>query len=189
MRYEQYGTGAYLYVGDVKLKASSAGRDCSLPQLKKRLGEYQQPPSNLNIAEVKPEYLDNLSPKRREYFEQRSKYNSQGGSIMEIKDRHIIEMRKLQEDQKQRREEIIKGDWRGKGALLNAVRSAVGNEQAKEREELTSQHKEELERLKIEPFPEFDQWQQQRLEVERMERVRVEHERESKQERSHRLSM
>ena len=98
-------------------------------------------------------------------------------------------MRKLQVDQQQRREEIIKGDWRGKGVLLNAVRSAVGSEQAKEREELTSQHKQELEKLKIEPFPEFDQWQQQRLEVEWMERVRVEQERESKQERSHGLSM
>jgi Relaxase/Mobilisation nuclease domain len=189
MRYEQYGTGAYLYVGDVKLKASSAGRDCSLPQLKKRLGEYQQPPSNLNIQTVEPEYLDNLSPERREYFEQRTKYNNQGGSTTEIKDRQIEEMRKLQAEQKQRREEIIKGDWRGKGALLNAVRFAVGSEQAKEREELTSQHKEELEKLKIEPFPEFDQWQQQRLEVEQMERVSIEQECESKQERSHGLSM
>jgi Relaxase/Mobilisation nuclease domain len=189
MRYEQYGTGAYLYVGDVKLKASSAGRDCSLPQLKKRLGEYQQPSSNLNIQKVEPEYIDNLPPERREYFEQRSKYNDGSGSTIEIKDRQIEEMRKLQAEQKQRREEITKGDWRGKGALLNAVRSAVGSEQAKEREELTSQHKEELERLKIEPFPEFDQWQQQRLEVERTERVRVAQEKESKQERSQGLSM
>ena len=189
MRYERYGTGAYLYVGDVKLKASSAGRDCSLPQLKKRLGEYQQPLSNLNIAKVESEYINNLPPERREYFEQRTKYNNQGGSTIEIKDRQIEEMRKLQADQKQRREEIIKGDWRGKGALLNAVRSAVGSEQATEREELTSQHKNELEILKVEPFPDFDQWQQQRLEVEQMERVRVEQKRESEQERSHGLSM
>jgi hypothetical protein len=189
MRYEQYGTGAYLYVGDVKLKASSVGRDCSLPQLEKRLGEYQQPPSNLNVQKVEPEYLDNLSPEKREYLEQRTKYSNQGGSTTEIKDRQIEEFRKLQEDQKQRREEIVKGNWRGKGALLNAVRSAVGSEQTKEREELTSQHKEELEKLKIEPFPEFNQWQQQRLEVERMERVSIEQERESKQERSHGLSM
>jgi hypothetical protein len=145
--------------------------------------------ANLNVQKVEPEYLDDLSPERREYFEQRTKYNNQGSSTTEIKDRHVAEMRKLQVDQQQRREEIIKGDWRGKGVLLNAVRSAVGSEQAKEREELTSQHKQELEKLKIEPFPEFDQWQQQRLEVEWMERVRVEQERESKQERSHGLSM
>lgn len=189
MRYEQYGTGAYLYVGEVKLKASSAGRDCSLPQLKKRLGEYQQPPSNLNIQIIKPEYIDNLSPERREYFEQRSKYNSQRGSTVEIKERHIEEIRKLQVDQQKRREEITKGDWRGKGALLNAVRSAVRSEQSKERDELTEQQKAELEEVKIEPFPEFDQWQQERAEVDRMEIVRVEQEREMEEERGYEISM
>ncbi len=189
MRYEQYGTGAYLYVGDVKLKASSAGRDCSLPQVKKRLGEYQQPPSNLNVQKVEPEYLDNFSPEKREYFEQRTKYNNQGGSTTEIKDRQIEEMRKLQTDQKQRRDEIIKGDWRGKGALLNAVRSAVASEQEKERDEMTERHGQELEKVKVEPFPDFNQWQQQRAEVDRMDRVRVEQERESQEERDYGMSM
>ncbi len=189
MRYEQYGTGAYLYVGDVKLKASSAGRDCSLPQVKKRLGEYQQPPSNLNVQKVEPEYLDNLSPEKREYFEQRTKYNNQGGSTTEIKDRQIEEMRKLQTDQKQRRDEIIKGDWRGKGALLNAVRSAVASEQEKERDEMTERHGQELEKVKVEPFPDFNQWQQQREEVDWVERVRVEQERESQEERSYGMRM
>jgi Relaxase/Mobilisation nuclease domain len=189
MRYEQYGIGAYLYVGDVKLKASSAGRDCSLPQLKKRLGEYQQPPSNLNIQKIEPEYLDDLSPERREYFEQRAKYNDGSGLRIDVKNRHIEEMRKLQEDQKQRREEIIKGDWRGKGVLLNAVRAVVGSEQAKERAELRMEQLDELAGLKVAPFPDFDQWQQQRLEVERIERARVEQERERKQERGHGLSL
>lgn len=189
IRYEQYGTGAYLYVGDVKLKASSAGRDCSLPQLKKRLGEYQQPPSNLNIAKVEPEYIDNLPPERREYFEQRTKYNSQAGSTVEIKDRQIEEMRKLQIDQKQKREEIVTGDWRGQGKILNALRSAVASEQKKERDEMTKRHGEELEEVKVEPFPDFNQWQQQREEVDRMERVRVEQERESQEERSYGMRM
>jgi hypothetical protein len=189
MRYEQYGTGAYLYVGDVKLKASSAGRDCSLPQLKKRLGEYQQPPNNLNVQKVEPEYIDNLPPERREYFEQRTKYNNQGGSTIEIKDRQIEEMRKLQEEQKQRREEIVKGDWRGQGKILNALRSAIATEQGEERDEMSKRHGEELEKVKVEPFPDFDQWQQQRAEVDRVEIVRVEQERESKQERGQGLSM
>jgi hypothetical protein len=176
-------------VGDVKLKASSAGRDCSLPQLKKRLGEYQQPPNNLNVQKVEPEYIDNLPPERREYFEQRTKYNNQGGSTIEIKDRQIEEMRKLQEEQKQRREEIVKGDWRGQGKILNALRSAIATEQGEERDEMSKRHGEELEKVKVEPFPDFDQWQQQRAEVDRVERVRVDQERETKQERSQGLSM
>jgi hypothetical protein len=187
MRYEQYGTGAYLYVGDVKLKASSAGRDCSLPQLTKRLGEYQQPSSDLNVQTIEPEYIDKLSPERREYFEQRSKYNSQRGSTVEIKDRHIEEMRKLKVDQQKRREEIVTGDWRGKGALLNALRSAVASEQEKERDEMIERHGEELEKVKVEPFPEFYQWQQERAEVDRVEIVRVEQERE--EERGYGMSM
>jgi Relaxase/Mobilisation nuclease domain len=187
MRYEQYGTGAYLYVGDVKLKASSTGRDCSLPQLTKRLGEYQQPSSDLNVQTIEPEYIDKLSQERREYFEQRSKYNSQRVSTVEIKDRHIEEMRKLKVDQQKRREKIVTGDWRGKGALLNALRSAVASEQEKERDEMIERHGEELEKVKVEPFPEFYQWQQERAEVDRVEIVRVEQERE--EEKGYGMSM
>jgi hypothetical protein len=108
---------------------------------------------------------------------------------IEIKDRQIEEFRKLQEDQKQRREQIVKGDWTGQGKLLNALRSAIASEQEKERDEINKRHGEELEKVKVAPFPDFDQWQQQRAEVDRVEIVRVEQERESKQERGQGLSM
>lgn len=189
MRYEQYGTGAYLYVGEVKLKASSAGRDCSLPQVQKRLGAYQQPPNNLNIAVLEPEYLDNLPPERQEYFEQRAKHHHQRGTGIEIKDRHLAELSKLQANQKQRRTELMVGDWRGNGSLLNALRSAVASEQAQERDELIEQHKEELEELKVAPFPDFDQWQREREIVERMERISAEQEREQREERDDGMRM
>ena len=71
------------------------------------------------------------------------------------------------------------------GKLLNAVRSAVASEQEKEREELKIEQREELEKLKLEPFPDFNQWQQHREEVERVVRVRVEQERESKPEQDY----
>lgn len=73
--------------------------------------------------------------------------------------------------------------------MLNAVRSAVGSEQSKERDELTEQQKVELEKVKIEPFLEFHQWQQERAEVDRMEIVRVEQEREREEERGYGMSM
>jgi hypothetical protein len=172
MRYEQYGTGAYLYVGEVKLKASSAGRDCSLPQVQKRLGEYQQQPNNLNIAQVQPEYMDNLPPDKLEYFQQRTNYNKRKGSTTDTKDRHLEESRKLKEDQKKTREEITVGNWQGKGDLLNALRAVVAEEQESEREKLRERQREEMERLKVEPFPDFDDWkglrmrEQQKLEIE-----------------------
>jgi Relaxase/Mobilisation nuclease domain len=175
MRYEQYGTGAYLYVGEVKLKASSAGRDCSLPQVQKRLGEYQQPSNNLNIAQVQPEYMDNLPPDKLEYFQQRTNYNNRKGSTTDTKDRHLEESRKLKEDQKKTRQEITVGDWRGKGDLLNALRAVVAEEQESERERLRERQREEMEGLKVEPFPEFEDWkglrirQQKQLESQQRE--------------------
>ena len=41
MRFERKGSGAILWVGDQPVKASSAGRDCSMSALQKRLGEFQ----------------------------------------------------------------------------------------------------------------------------------------------------
>jgi hypothetical protein len=172
MRYEQYGTGAYLYVGEVKLKASSAGRDCSLPQVQKRLGEYQQPSNNLNIAQVQPEYIDNLPPDKLEYFQQRTKYNQRRGSITDTKDQHLQELSKLKEEQKKTRQEITVGDWQGKGDLLNALRAVIAEEQEAEREKLRERQREEMDRLKVEPFPDFEDWkgcrmrEQQKLEIE-----------------------
>jgi Relaxase/Mobilisation nuclease domain len=173
MRYEQYGTGAYLYVGEVKLKASSAGRDCSLPQVQKRLGEYQQPPTNLNIQDTKPELMDNLSPEQREYFHQKLKYNErQKISTTPVKDRHVEQSQNLKVEQKSRREEIMGGDWQGKGDLLNALRAVVAEDQEGEREELRERQREEMDKLKVQPFPEFENWkglrvrEEQKLEVE-----------------------
>ena len=41
MRLERKGSGAILWIGDQPVKASSAGRDCSMSALQKRLGEFQ----------------------------------------------------------------------------------------------------------------------------------------------------
>ena len=41
MRFERKGSGAILWVGDQPVKASSAGRDCSMSALQKRLGEFE----------------------------------------------------------------------------------------------------------------------------------------------------
>ena len=40
MRFERKGSGAILWIGDEPVKASSAGRDCSMSALQKRLGEF-----------------------------------------------------------------------------------------------------------------------------------------------------
>lgn len=159
MRYEQYGTGAYLYVGETKLKASSAGRDCSLPQVQKRLGAYQQPSRGLNIQAIQPQLMDNLPPERREYFEQKLKHNGKKGATTGVKDRHIEEWRKLKSEQRNRREELTSISWRGQGKSLNILRAAIAKEQEQERSKLRQQQREEMKEFQVEPFPSFEEWQ------------------------------
>jgi hypothetical protein len=166
MRYEQYGTGAYLYVGETKLKASSAGRDCSLPQVQKRLGAYQQPPRGLNIPESQPQLMDNLPPERREYFEQRLKHSSKKRPSTEVKERHIEEWRKLKEEQRTRREDLTSISWRGQGKSLNILRAAIAKEQEQERSELRARQREEMKEFQVEPFPSFEEWQRENEERE-----------------------
>jgi Relaxase/Mobilisation nuclease domain len=162
MRYEQYGTGAYLYVGETKLKASSAGRDCSLPQVQKRLGAYQQPPRGLNIQPLQPQLMDNLPPERRKYFEQKLKHTNryQTGATTDIKDRHIEEWRKLKSEQRIRREDLTSISWRGQGKSLNILRAAIAKEQEQERSNLREQQRSEMKEFQVEPFPSFEEWQQ-----------------------------
>ena len=45
IRFEKKGSGALLWVGDQPVKASAAGRDCSMSALQKRLGEYVPGPT------------------------------------------------------------------------------------------------------------------------------------------------
>jgi hypothetical protein len=47
MRFERKGSGAILWVGDQPVKASGAGRDCSMSALQKRLGDFEpaKPPA------------------------------------------------------------------------------------------------------------------------------------------------
>jgi len=179
MRYEQYGTGAYLYVGETKLKASSAGRDCSLPQVQKRLGTYQQPPRGLNIQAIQPQLMDNLPPERREYFEQKLKHNSKKRPSTEVKDRHIEEWRKLKSEQCIRREDLTSISWRGQGKSLNILRAAIAKEQEQERDKLREQQRSEIKEFQVEPFPSFEEWQrvteeqEQTIVQERLEEEKI----------------
>ena len=175
MRYEQYGSGAYLYVGDVKLKASSVGRDCSLPQLKKRLGEYQ-PPGILVVTKVEPQLMDGLSKERQKYIKQRFIYETaRKESRIALKEKQLEELRELQVDQRTRREKLVTGDWRGRGELLNALRSEIATEQEQERDELGERQWGKMEDAKVEPFPDLEDW----LSRENQRQIQVDAERQS----------
>jgi hypothetical protein len=104
--------------------------------------------------------MNSLPSDRQKYFEERSRYNDRSGSKIHIKNRHIEEFRKLELGQERKQEEIIEGKYRGKGILLDTIRT----EQKQERDLLKRQQAKELVELKVEPFLEFDQWWQQIIE-------------------------
>ncbi len=68
MRFEKKGSGALLWVGDQAVKASDAGRDCSISALQKRLGEYRPGPTVAPPpARPRPLLLEPASPLVKRY--------------------------------------------------------------------------------------------------------------------------
>jgi Relaxase/Mobilisation nuclease domain len=162
MRYERYGQGAYLYVGDTRLKASSAGRDCSLPNLQKRLGEYQ-PAEAVDLQTYEPQPLDYLPAEQQDYIRQRAIYQTAWKAERSAqKDHHLQQSQQLQVAQQTRRENLTTGDWRGQGAVLNALRAAIAVEQQQERVDLGELQRLEVEELKVLPYPDFEDWREQK---------------------------
>jgi Relaxase/Mobilisation nuclease domain len=159
MRYERVGNGAYLYVGETKLKASSAGRDCSLPNMQKRLGDYEES-QGYEVAEVEVQALEHLPPEQQDYIRQRAAHRqSLRETARSQKNQHIQQSKGLRDEQKTRREDLTAGNsWKGQGEVLNALRSAIALEQERERQELRERQVQERATLKVAPFPEFEEW-------------------------------
>src|SRR5204862_5200565 len=58
MRFERKGSGAVLWVGEVAVKASTAGRDCTMAALEKRLGDFTPPRDDLVVRPMPPGPVD-----------------------------------------------------------------------------------------------------------------------------------
>ena len=161
MRYAKKGGGAVVFVGDVAIKASSIDRNASLSKLEKRLGEYQPAPEEQEIKKREPEPLIPDFPRLKEFIEKRQDYlrlRKEARRLLETKKER--EQKALEAKQKAQRDEILKGDWRGKGQILNAMRSVLAKEQKEEREALKKRHQKENEeyRQQFPPYPYFEDW-------------------------------
>lgn len=164
MRYEMTGSGASLFVGDVQVKASSAHPGASLPRLQKRLGMYEPSSQSLRLAERAPEPIRNDIPGWETYITGRKAHHAaQETARVEQKSRQEAEYRRLAEDQRARREEVLTGNWRGRGTLRNTTQSILAAGQAAEKAALKERHKAEREQLRQQyrPYPDLEQWQQQ----------------------------
>lgn len=175
MRYEKTGSGATLFVGDVGVKASSADRDASLSKLQKRLGAYQPPPQRQQVAQREPEPIKPDVPGWKDYITGRkAHYAEKNAAKLALDKRQEQERKQIAEQQKARRDELMRGNWKGKGEVLNAMRSVIAAEQAAEKAALKEKHQKQREQhqQQFRPYPDLEQWQRMQKSPELAEQWR-----------------
>ena len=145
MRFEKKGSGALLWVGDQPVKASAAGRDCSMSALQKRLGEFE-PAKDATRAVTRTRALEPIIPGSRlgavhrgtapalpgAFKRPREEDTAAAGGVAIYGTRHRRE-----------RADIFGGSWKGRGPLLNATRSSLAARQAAEKAEQRERQKRE----------------------------------------------
>jgi len=147
-RYERKGSGALLVVGDTQVKASSAGRECSLGALKKRLGEYEPAAAATVTVDRKPEPIRPGALAWDEYItDRKAHYTAKSREQAEMHRRHDDERQAQAEQQRTQRREVLGGNWKNKGELLNAMRSVMAADQAKGKVEMRERQRREREAL------------------------------------------
>ncbi len=146
MRYEKTGSGATVFVGDVGVKASDVDRNASLAKMQKRLGAYQPAPQRQQVAQREPEPIKPDVPGWKDYITGRKAHYAEKNAAKLAQDKRQEQERKqLAEQQKARRDELMRGNWKGKGEVLNAMRSVIAAEQAAEKAALKEKHQKERE--------------------------------------------
>lgn len=160
MRYVKEGSGAKIYLGDQPVKASTAGYWCSFPKLSKRLGTFE-PASGVVPVPRKSEPIRPDMPGWDDYDSARlaSKADRQR-KMREAKERHAQERSDLRMAQARIRADIAEKDWRGKGELLNAIRSVAASNRKKAELDLREKQSRELESIKahLPAWPPYEEW-------------------------------
>jgi hypothetical protein len=178
-KYHQKGTGAIVTIGETTIKASSIDRAASFSTLQKRLGTYEPPLQDLAIAPISPQPLtENMLPGWSEYTQIRTDYYTNKTTDADLlRERWDEQNRQLAQQQRQEREELLSGRWQGKGAILNALRHTLAEDQKEEKQKLQQQQEAERERLreKYQPFPSFEEWQRLRGRPDLAEQWRYRH--------------
>ena len=138
LRYPRKGSGAVLWVGETAVKASRAGRECSLLAVERRLGPYQPAPEGLTVAVRPPEPDVPEAPRWAEYHAAReARQRHKRAAAQAQRATQAGERAALRAAHRNQREALWRsappGGWRGRGAELNAQRSLLAARQAAER--------------------------------------------------------
>jgi hypothetical protein len=161
MRYEKKGSGALVWIGEKPVKASAAGRDCSMAALRQRLGEFE-PASSTPVRTPAPSRaLDPSAPTLRAYLDERRKYDQERQARrVRASSEQRREWHDLANRHRKERADILGGSWRGKADLLNATRSVLAARQAQQKAAV--RERQQLERAAPRrdtgPFPAYEDW-------------------------------
>ncbi|MEN1216054.1 hypothetical protein AAIG85_36155, partial [Pseudomonas aeruginosa] len=92
----------------------------------KRLGAYQPPPQRQQVAQREPEPIKPDVPGWKDYITGRkAHYAEKNAAKLALDKRQEQERKQIAEQQKARRDELMRGNWKGKGEVLNAMRSVI----------------------------------------------------------------
>jgi hypothetical protein len=138
LRYARKGSGAVLWVGETAVKASRAGRDCSLLAVERRLGAYQPAPEGWRVAARPPEPDGSETARWAEYHAAREAHQRHKRAAAQAqRATQAGEREALRAAHRRQRDALWRsvppGGWRGRGAELNAQRSLLAARQAAER--------------------------------------------------------
>jgi hypothetical protein len=161
MRFEKKGSGAILWVGDTAVKASAAGRTCSMAALTKRLGPYTAPVATVEPRPRAPEPIAPAAPKWSEYIASRQRhYEGRQKERELLREMYRDDWSSLARRQREERRRTLGGQWRGRGAELNALRSVLAARQAQEKAALKEREQRAREdaRKKFRRFPGYEEW-------------------------------
>ncbi|GHV33682.1 hypothetical protein FACS1894187_02630 [Synergistales bacterium] len=178
-KYQRKGSGAVILVNGIWIKASDAGRDCSIANLEKRIGQYkniegENTPGDNNSAEkqtLAQVKTANTEKTRKEPTKQVSstkkglnawqRYQIYKDTYQKkkLKRKEFFAVQKLETQelklrQKLERSELFKHSWKGKGKALNARRMEMAAHQLQERILLRRKQAKEKEEM-LPPFEKF----------------------------------
>lgn len=163
MRYERVQRGAVIFVNEVGVKAGSADRLTSLPQLQKRLGPYEPaPPTTLKPVVRPPEPILEGVPEWERYITGRKAYHAdKEAALQALRLQQEADWLKLSLEHRAIRHNVLSGSWKGLGEALNALRSVLAAGQAADKAALQELHRKargEV-RRQYRPYPDLEQWQ------------------------------
>jgi hypothetical protein len=162
MRFDKKGSGAILWVGDQAVKPSRAGRDCSMAALQKRLGAFV-PAKGMSDERPRPLMPEPLDPGSIAWLQYERERRSHEAERVAKRARFVQQQRedyrRTAERHRSERAEVFQRSWKGRRDLLNATRSVLAVQQAKEKAALRDRQRlERAQHRRDEKFPAFKVW-------------------------------